>query len=109
MRHVQKLLFLGICIAVTFFVLSSIALPVGPITITGIINSESQIIADDGKIYTIAEKEDREELAQHEGVEVKVTGMVEVREGENFVSIISYEVVNEEEYEEEEEEEYEEG
>jgi hypothetical protein len=102
MRHVQRLLFIGLCTAATFFILSATAVPVGPITITGTVNSDNQIIADDGKAYTIAEREDRDELAQYEGEEVSVTGMVEVRGEENFISIISYEVVNGPEDEDEE-------
>ena len=95
MRHVQRLLFLGICTAVTFFVLSATAVPVGPITVTGTVNADNQIIADDGKVYTIAESEQRDELAQYVGEKVRVAGMVEVQEGGNSISIISYEVVSE--------------
>jgi hypothetical protein len=107
MNHIRTFLFVGLYTAVIFLMLSAIAVPVGPVTITGTVNSDNQIVADDGEVYTVAEREDREDLAQYEGEEVRVTGMVEVRGGEKFISIVSYEVLAEEE-DDEDEDEYEE-
>ena len=72
-------------------------------------------IQTDNDDYEVGQNGLGRELLEFLDKEVEVTGMVEVQGGENFISIISYEVIEEteyeddEEYEEVDEEEYEEG
>lgn len=63
-----------------------------PITISGKINEELQIITDDGKVYEIVEDEIGIEVGDHVGKIIQATGTLEEIDDYNFITINSYEV-----------------
>lgn len=62
-------------------------------TVSGQVGDASEIIADDGTIYTIAATEKGDELASMVGETVTVTGTVEEAEGEKIITVESFTVV----------------
>ena len=60
-------------------------------TIKGTINDDGQLVADDGKVYEIAESEKGSELSAMVGKKVTVTGAVEENEGKMEIEVESYE------------------
>ena len=96
MRHNKRFLFLGLCAIAMICLLSGNAISAGVVTITGTVHPGYQIIADDGQVYNIAENDKGYEVSRNIGEKVKVTGTVEEDEGENFITVTSYEVIEEE-------------
>lgn len=71
-----------------------IAVPVmANTTVSGQVGDASEIIADDGTIYSIAATEKGDELASMVGETVTVTGTVEEAEGEKIITVESFTVV----------------
>ncbi|MFB0508093.1 MAG: hypothetical protein ACETWT_15300 [Thermodesulfobacteriota bacterium] len=71
------------------------AAEVGKVTITGTVNDQGNIVADDGKEYVIAGEDMRKELMGKVDKKVKATGTVEEREGKMLIEVTSYEVIEE--------------
>ncbi|MBN2468440.1 MAG: hypothetical protein JXD19_09855 [Deltaproteobacteria bacterium] len=60
------------------------------VTITGVVGGDGEIVADDGRVYLIAEGEQGQSLVEHEGEAMTVTGTVE-EDGETlFINVFSY-------------------
>ena len=62
-------------------------------TITGTVNEDYQIVADDGQIYEVADTEKGEEVTDLVGKKVKVTGTVEEEDGKKEITVTSYEII----------------
>jgi hypothetical protein len=67
----------------------------GTVTITGTVNDDYQIVADDGQVYEVGQNEKGDEVVDLAGKRVKATGTVEESEGQKTINITSYEVVEE--------------
>jgi hypothetical protein len=67
----------------------------GEVTITGTLNDQGNIVADDGKEYVVASEDMRKELMEKVDKKVKATGTVEEREGKMVITVTSYEVIEE--------------
>lgn len=68
---------------------------VGEVIVTGTLNDQGDIVADDGKEYVVANEDMRKELVGLVNKKVKVTGTVEEREGKVVINVTSYEVIEE--------------
>jgi hypothetical protein len=95
MRKNKRYLFVGLCSMIIIAFLSGTAIPEKSMTITGTVNENYQIVADDGQIYEVADTEKGAEVVDLVGKKVKVTGMVEESNGEKVITITSYEVIGE--------------
>jgi hypothetical protein len=67
----------------------------GEVTITGTLNDQGNIVADEGKEYVVASEDMRKELMGKVDKKVKATGTVEEREGKMVIEVTSYEVIEE--------------
>ena len=94
MKRNKKYLFVGICALVITFI-SGLALAGSTITITGTVNDDYQIVADDGTVYSVKESKKGDEVVELIGKKIKATGMVEESEGEKTITITSYEIIEE--------------
>ena len=64
-------------------------------TVTGFVNDYYQIESEDGSIYDIGVGEVGDELIQHTGERVKVSGNVVDEEGELTITVTSFKVITE--------------
>jgi len=64
-----------------------------PVTITGTVNEDSQIVTDDGTVYEVLEGEKGAEVFDKTGKTVRVTGVVEELDGDFLINVLSCEVV----------------
>lgn len=91
MKRDKKYLFVGLCVLIIAAFLSGTAISGKTMTITGTVNENYQIVADDGQTYEVADTEKGDEVVDLVGKKVKVTGTVE----ESLITITSYEVIEE--------------
>ena len=74
------------------FVLAAVA-GAEEMTITGTVNAEGQLEADDGETYTISTgNEMGQDLTSAVDKKVEVKGMVSEAEGKKVIEVVSYEV-----------------
>ncbi|MCK9274933.1 MAG: hypothetical protein M0P57_07575 [Syntrophales bacterium] len=59
-------------------------------SITGEVNDDFQIISETGEAYNVYSSEAGNEVVEHVGEKITVTGEVEIIEGEKWINIISY-------------------
>lgn len=95
MKRDKKYLFVALCAMIIIAFLSGTAISGKTITITGTVNEDYQIVADNGQIYEVADTEKGVEVVDLVGKKVKVTGTVEESDGEKVITITSYEVIKE--------------
>ena len=62
--------------SVNVLFISSANVSAGQVTITGTVNGDYQIMADDGQLDEVAETGPGEEVTRMAGTKVRVTGMV---------------------------------
>ena len=63
------------------------------ITITGTINDTYQIISDNGTVYEVADTDMGDDLLNHVGKTVEVTGEVVEEEGVKVINVKSYKLL----------------
>ena len=73
--------------------LSGLAISEDRIVVTGTVNSDYQIVADNEQVFEIADNEIGDELAKLVNKKVKATGTVEEADGQKMLMVISYEVI----------------
>jgi len=88
-------MFMGLCAIIIIAFLSGTAISGETMTITGTVNEDHQIVADDGQIYEVADTEKGEEVTDLVGKKVKATGTAEESDGKKVITITSYEVIGE--------------
>jgi hypothetical protein len=93
MRGNGKKLIIGIFALALVVFLAAPALSGSPVTITGTINEDSQIVTDDGKKYDVVDTEKGDEVVEMVDKKIKATGTVEESEGKMMISITNYEVL----------------
>ncbi len=59
-------------------------------TINGQINDQKQLVAEDGKVYSIAASETGDKLAAMAGKKVSVTGTVAEKDGKMVVEVAEF-------------------
>lgn len=62
-------------------------------TITGKINNDQQLVADDGTIYEVADSEKGDELIAITDNKVSVTGTVAEKEGQKTIDVTGFKVI----------------
>ena len=92
MKKVKKYVFAAICMVAMVAFISGITIA-ADMTITGKINEDSQLVTNDGKQYEVDPNEKGMELMGIFDTDVKVVGTVEEIGGENVLTVISYEVI----------------
>lgn len=65
----------------------------GPVTITGTVNEDSQIVTADGTVYEVEEGDKGVEVFDKTGKTVTVTGDVEEVDGDLLIHVLSCKVV----------------
>jgi len=88
-RHFKKIKAYLIILSVIGLVISSQAFAT-EVTILGEITVDSQIVTEDGEVYEIAETEKGEEVLEHIGKMVEVTGTVEEKEGLKTITVQAF-------------------
>ena len=92
-RNIRKLL-LGICAFILVISLSGVTISAETVTITGTVNTDYEIIADDGQLYEVIENLKGEEVVELIDRKVRVTGSVTVKGGMKKIRIDSYKVID---------------
>jgi len=88
-----KKAFVGIMGLVLVAFICSMAIAADEKTITGEINSDGQLLAEDGKIYDLGETEKGLELTEMSGKKVSITGTVSESEGKMAIDVVDYKVI----------------
>ena len=65
------------------------------VAVTGTINSDNQLVDQDGQILEIADTKEGKELLSHTGQMVSVKGTVMEKEGKSHISVSNYEIIKE--------------
>jgi hypothetical protein len=64
------------------------------VTITGTINTDYEIVTDDGKVYQVVENLKGSEVVELIDRKVRITGTVIKKSGEKKIRVASYEVLD---------------
>jgi len=75
--------------------ISGLAISGERLTITGTVNEDYEIVADDGDTYEVKSDEMGDEVVELMGKRVRVTGVVEEMGDFKMITITSYEVIGE--------------
>ena len=79
--------------AIVFVAVLCVSLSALAATVTGIVNDEFQIVADDGKTYEVGLTPLGDEVLGYVGSRVRVDGNILQEEGKEIIEIVSYEVL----------------
>jgi hypothetical protein len=93
-KNMKKIIIGILIIGLTAFV-SGIAAAGSPVSISGVINEDGQLVDDDGMAYDIAENEAGDELMEMIGQKVAVTGTVMEAEGTKIITVNEFKVLEE--------------
>jgi hypothetical protein len=63
-------------------------------SITGTVTEEFQIATEDGDVYDVTENEKSDELMEHVGETVTVTGTLSEKDGAQTITIMEFKVVD---------------
>ena len=85
---------LGVCAFILVNFLSEVTISAETVTITGTVNADYEIIADDGQVYEVIENLKGEEVVELIDRKVRVTGSVTLKGGMKKIRIDSYEVID---------------
>ena len=91
-RNTKKIA-LGILIMGFIALLAGIAVAADEVSITGTVNEDNQIVADNGQTYDIGDSEKGNEVIEMVGKKVSVKGTVTESEGTKTIEITSFEVI----------------
>jgi hypothetical protein len=80
----------GVICVISLILICSNPAFAGEITITGTINDTYQIISDNGTVYEVADTDMGDDLLNHVGKTVEVTGEVVEEEGVKVINVKSY-------------------
>lgn len=83
----------GFLAAVVFAAMLCVSFSAFAATVTGVVNDEFQIVADDGKSYEVGLTPLGDEVLAYVGSRVKVEGDILQEEGKEIIEIVSYEVL----------------
>ncbi len=85
----------GLCAIIIVALISGLAISGERLTITGTLNEDYEIVADDGDTYEVKSNQMGDEVVELVGKRVRVTGVIEEMEDSKMITIISYEVIGE--------------
>lgn len=83
----------GIICILSFALMCSNPVFADEITVTGTINDEYQIVADDGTVYEVADTDMGNDLLEHVGKTVEVMGKAFLEEGVKVINVKSYKIL----------------
>ncbi len=92
MTGIIKVPIVGVIVAVIILLSIGIA---GAALITGAINDDFQIISDSGEAYNIYANDMGNQVVEQVGLRMTVTADIEIVEGEKWINVISYKVLEE--------------
>jgi len=93
MKKNKKALFVGLLAMLMIAFIVGPAISADSVTITGIVNDNYQILADNDQVYEIAEGDKGDELIELVGKKVKAVGITEEIDGEKIIAVTSYEII----------------
>jgi len=95
MKKNKRFLFMGLCAIIIIAFLSGTAISGETMTITGTVNDNYQIVADDNQVYDVVDNEKGAEVVDLVGKKVKVTGTIEEEDGKKVITVTSHEIIGE--------------
>lgn len=95
MKKNTKKIFIGILIIGLTVFISGIAVAGSPVSISGVINEDGQLVDDAGMAYDIAENEEGDELMEMIGQKVAVKGTVMEAEGTKIITVTEFKLLEE--------------
>ena len=95
MKKNKRFMFMGLCAIIIIAFLSGTAISGETMTITGTVNEDYQIVADNDQIYEVADTEKGVEVVDLVGKKVKVKGTVEEEDEKKVITVTSYEIIEE--------------
>jgi len=93
MKVMRKYVAVGLFAVVLSVFFCSFGFAADTLTVTGTINENYQLVADNGETYEVEINDVGNEMAEHVGTKVKVTGIVEEVDGSKTIIPESFEVV----------------
>jgi hypothetical protein len=66
----------------------------GDVTITGEVNEDYQIVADNGVVYDVAATEKGDDLTANVGKKVEVQGTLQEEEGTKIITVMGFKVLD---------------
>lgn len=94
MRRTFATLLIATLIILIFGSLSGEASSEAMITVTGTVNTDYEIVTDDGQVYEVVENLKGKEVVELIDRKVRVTGSVTEKKGVKRIRIASYEVID---------------
>jgi hypothetical protein len=95
MERSMKKIIIGILIIGLAVFVSGIATAGSPVSISGVINEDGQLVDDGGMAYDIAENEEGDELMEMIGQKVAVKGTVMEAEGTKIITVTEFKLLEE--------------
>jgi hypothetical protein len=95
MEKNMKKIIIGILIIGLTVLVSGIAAAGSPVSISGVINEDGQLVDDGGMAYDIAENEEGDELMEMIGQKVAVKGTVMEAEGTKIITVTEFKLLEE--------------
>jgi len=95
MKKNKRFLFMGLCAIIIIAFLSGTAISGETMTITGTVNDNYQIVADDNQVYDVVDNEKGAEVTDLVSKKVKVTGTIEEEDGKKVITVTSHEIIGE--------------
>ena len=83
----------GILVIAFFALLAGMAAAADEVSITGTVNEDSQLVADNGQTYDIGDNEQGNEVMELVGKKVSVKGTVMEAEGTKIITITAFDVI----------------
>ena len=93
MSKKTKKIVTGILIIGFIALLAGIAAAADEVSITGTVNEDSQLVADNGQTYDIGDNEKGNEVMELVGKKVSVKGTVMEAEGTKIITITAFDVI----------------
>lgn len=93
MKNYAKIFSTGLITLILIFSLSGAALSADMTSISGKINADNELVADDGQVYNIADTEGGKSLLKNVDKIVEVKGTVSEKDGMKEITVNSFRIV----------------
>ncbi len=93
MDNKRRWMVAGIICVFSFALIFSNPVFAGQVTITGTINDAYQIVAEDGMVYEVEDTDMGNDMLNHVGKTVEVTGQVVEEDGVKTIKVESYKIL----------------
>jgi len=99
-QQVRRFVGVGLVLAIVVVLVPGLALGDKTVSIVGEVSEDFQVTTDDDQVIEIMTDDKGEELIDHAGARVKVTGEIVEEGADRSLKVLSYEVLEEAEDEE---------